>query len=95
MSSQLTNLVPIMNSLNYLPWKEQSTAFVKSQGVWTIVTGDEAKPVMPTMTMATLTLEIEKEKCTWTNCNHQAEGYILLCLSLQVLQTVSGKNTTK
>ena len=62
MSSQLANLVPIMNGLNYLPWKEQMTTFLKAQGVWTIITGDEIIPVMPSQTTAALALEVQKEQ---------------------------------
>jgi len=54
------------------------TAFLEAQGVWTIITGDEVIPVMPSQTTASLTLEVQKEQCIWTNCNHQTEGYILL-----------------
>jgi len=71
------------------------TAFLKAQGVWTIVTGNETIPVMHTQTTVALALEIQREQCIWTNHNHQAEGYILLQLSLQVLQTVTGHDTAK
>jgi len=50
---------------------------------------------MPTQTTASPALEVQKEQHAWTNYNHQVEGYILLHLSLQVLWTVTGKDTMK
>jgi len=33
MSSQLTNLIPVMTGSNYLAWKDAITAYLKSQAV--------------------------------------------------------------
>ena len=42
MSSQLTNLVPVMT--NYLAWQDAITMYLKSQGVWQICAGMDKRP---------------------------------------------------
>jgi len=94
MSSQLTNLVPVMTSSNYLAWKDAITAYLKSQGVWRICAGTDKRPAdaRSTSTSAAV-IERAALQSAWDNRNNQAEGYILLWLSPQCLQAVASKTT--
>jgi len=94
MSSQLTNLIPVMTSSNYLSWKDAITTYLKSQGVWQICAGTDKRPddiASPTTSAAVA--ERTALQSAWDNRNDQAEGYILLRLSPQCLQAVASKKT--
>jgi len=68
MSSQLTNLVPVMTGSNYLAWKDAITVFLKSQGVWRICTGDDWRPADLTTGMNVDTAHVvQEDQCQWMN----------------------------
>jgi len=94
MSSQLTNLVPVMTSSNYLAWRDAITVYLKSQGVWQICAGMDKRPtdIRSTSTSAAV-IEHAALQLAWDNRNDQAEGYILLWLSPQCLQAVANKTS--
>ena len=56
MSSQLTNLVPVLDSTNYQQWSAAMQSFLMSQGQWKR-TGEGADT--PTITTTTITPEAE------------------------------------
>ena len=94
MSSQLTNLILVMTSSNYLAWKDVITVYLKSQGIWQICTGMDKRPDNLTFTStSTAVLDCSALQSAWDNWNDQAEGYILLWLSPQCLQAVASKTT--
>jgi len=94
MSSQLTNLVPVMTSSNYLAWRDMITAYLKSQGVWRICSGTDKRPIdLQLGSTSPVILDCTALQSAWDNRNNQAEGYILLRLSPQCLQVVASKTT--
>ena len=48
MSSNVANLVPILDGTNYRQWAIAMKAFVMSQGLWAFVDGSHARPYLPT-----------------------------------------------
>ena len=90
MSSQLTNLVPMLNSTNYQQWSAAMQSFLMSQGQWKCtkpgavapgVTTAEAKPEAEGEPSTSVTATVSKEDlASWNEDAEKALGNIRLHL---------------
>ena len=77
MSSQLTNLVPILDGTNYQQWVATMQSFLVSQGQWKCVKeGADIPPKIKVEDSVTNTAEI----VSWLEDAEKAMGNICLCL---------------
>ena len=86
MSSQLTNLVPVLNGTNYQQWSTAMQSFLMSQGQWKCTKeGAEAPNTTTTTTEVeggpSVSVTVGKEEvASWNEDAEKALGNICLCL---------------
>src|SRR5882762_9891280 len=79
MSSQLVNMVPLLDGTNFLLWNQQITAYLKSQGLWRTLI--KTCPTQgPDPKDPDMSAEIEK----WEDVNSKAIGSMNLCLHFTI-----------
>jgi len=78
-SSLLSTSISILDGLNYLVWKNQMRAWLRSKGLWQITNGNEKKFQEVTDTAPSAVHEANYKQCMdWDNKDNQAYGMILL-----------------
>ena len=88
MSSQLTNLVPVLDGTNYQQWSAAMQSFLMSQGQWTCTKEGADAPTITTTTIApeaeggpSTSITVGKEELTsWNKDAEKALGNIRLHL---------------
>jgi hypothetical protein len=101
MSSALLNIIPVLNSTNWLSWAKSIDAYVMSEGCRHVLTTLRPSiPVAVTGTDGDITNQSEIDKATkkqedWNKDNERVMGYICLRVSPDVAQLIKGKNTAK
>jgi len=78
-SSLLSTAVSILDGSNYLVWKNQMRAWLRSKGLWQITNGNEKKfqELDPSAPAAAREANY-KQRMDWDNKDDQAYGTILL-----------------
>jgi hypothetical protein len=101
MSSALLNIVPVLNSTNWLSWSESMDAYIMSEGRRHVLT--TTCPDVPTITIdndgnvdnqSNIDKATEKQE-DWDKDNECMMGYIRLRISPDIAQLVKGKDSAK
>jgi hypothetical protein len=101
MSSALLNIVPVLNSTNWLSWAESMDAYVMLEGCRCVLTTQRPSiSVAITGTNRDITNQDDIDKATekqedWNKDDERVMGYICLRVSLDVAQLIKGKNSAK
>jgi hypothetical protein len=101
MTSILFNIVPVLNSTNWVSWSEAMDAYVMSEGRCQVF--PKARPRIPlpvTGTNGDVKNQSDINKATtaqnnWNQDNERVMGYIRLRVSPDVAQLVKGKSSAK
>ena len=87
MSSQLTNLVPVLDGTNYQQWSAAMQSFLMSQGQWKCTKPGAVAPGVTTAeaegepsTSVTAATTSKKDLASWNKDAEKALGNIHLCL---------------
>jgi hypothetical protein len=99
-SKSIHELVPLFEGKDWNVWSQTMTAFLCSQGLWSIVNGTDPKPREYSKSSGANTAQIAaraKEHLEWSNRDNQAIGFIQLRLSINLYNHVgtSSYNTWK
>ncbi len=96
MSSKLIrDLFPLFKGKNWNIWSQTMTAFLRSQGLWTIVNGTDTKPreySKSSGASASLIVVCTKERLDWSNKDDQAIEFIQLRLSVNLYNHVGASS---
>ena len=84
--SLLTTSVSILDGLNYLVWKSQMRAWLRSKGLWKMTSGNEKKFPQVADSESTTTKQANyRAYIEWDNKDDQAYGSILLQVNPSVV----------
>ena len=64
-------------------------AWLRSQGLWQIISGTEVKPTTPAITTSTAATTISDAEAAWNNRDDQAFGSLVLWISPAIRQRVA------
>jgi hypothetical protein len=94
MSSNLSKDVPLLEGSNYLLWADAMKSFLRSQGVWQIVEGNETQPIVPMATMgnSVAVKEAEAARLAWNNKDDSAARYMTMRISPSLCHLVASSN---
>ena len=96
MSSSLEKLVPLLEGNNYLIWADAIKSYLRSQGIWQVVSGGYLQPTAPTGNPTAAQLkEFQTENLDWRNKDDAAFGSIMLRVASSLQESISSKANSK
>src|ERR1700723_3834672 len=96
MSSSLEKLVPLLEGNNYLIWADAIKSYLRSQGIWQVVSGGYLQPPAPTGNPTAAQLkEFQTENLDWRNKDDAAFGSIMLRIASSLQESISSKANSK
>jgi len=95
-SSLLSTTVSILDGSNYLVWKNQMRAWLRSKGLWQITNGNEKRFQELDPSAPAAACKANYKQCMgWDNKDNQAYGTILLRVNLSVAVIATSSLTAK
>jgi len=95
-SSLLSTAVSVLDGSNYLVWKNQMRAWLRSKGLWQITNGNEKKFPELDPSASSAAREANYKQCMdWDNKDDQAYGTILLRVNPSVAVVANSSLTAK
>jgi len=95
-SSLLSTSVSLLDGSNYIVWKNQMRAWLRSKGLWQITNGNEKKfPELDPSASSAARKANYKQCMDWDNKNNQAYGTILLHVNPLVAVITNSSLTAK
>lgn len=82
-STTVTSVVPMFDGTNYMEWVSRMRGFLRSQGLWRHVNGDEPSPAVPGNNATADQLKAYRD---WLSKDDMANGHLSIRIS-QSLQT--------